>query len=210
MPTTRPHPLALLTASVACALSGCGSSDDYPRDWPAVETAWFRSCPDLAGTYELDHRAPPVVRTSYDAKPPWERLVISGRPGGDLRFTATRTVKPAADAEPWNPPRNSLEQAQADMRAQAKARATAAGRDVPTEATQLLAHDAYRCWRGRLTLQGGYVLARDESHGLVGRGRHVRTTGQVDVWCGDGCQGIPLGFEVQHLWQRWSRSDAVP
>ena len=95
------------------------------------------------------------------------------------------------------------------MRAKANARAAAARPAVPTEAAQRLPRSAYSCWRGRLTLRGGYVLARDQSHGLVGRGENIRATKQVDVWCGDCCRGIPQGFEVQHLWQRWDRLGAA-
>ena len=193
--------IALLgAAGLAGALSGCGARDDYPKDWPALDTSWFRSCPDLAGTYALGHGAPPFVRAATDANPPWEHLVIDGRPGGDLRFILTRTVVPLADPAPWSPPHDALEQAQADYQARAAAKAA---RAIPTELTQVLPRSGYSCSRGRLTLRGGYVLARDRSHGLVGQGLHVQATKQVDIWCGDGCKGIPYGFEAQHLWQRW-------
>ena len=200
----------LAAASLACALAGCGSRDDYPKDWPAIETSWFRSCPDLAGTYTLGHGAPPFFRASYGGRPPWERLVIDGRPGGDLRLTLTRTVKPAVDPMPWSPVHDAREQAEADLRAQAMARAAKAARPVPTETVQVLPRGGYSCSRGRLTLRGGYVLALDKSHGLVGQGQHVQATKQVDVWCGDGCKGIPYGFEVQHLRQRWDWLGATP
>jgi hypothetical protein len=191
----------VVAAAVPWALAGCGSRNDYPKDWPAVETSWFRSCPDLAGTYALGREAPPIMHVLFEARPPWERLIIDGRPGGELRFTLTRTVTP--DPVSWSPPHDAREQAEAGLRARAQSRTARAVPAVPTETTQVLPRSGYSCSRGRLMVHGGYLLARDRSRGLVGRGERAKVTKQIDVWCGDGCKGIPLGFESQGLWQRW-------
>lgn len=198
MPRRR-LPVVLSSVAVASSLSACGQDQGaYPPAWPPVAVSWFASCPDLAGTYDVRSGLLPTLPVSQleggPRGPRWEQLIIDGKPGHVLRLTLKRTVKrdPAVPLDllhGWD---------------RVRAESEAANYVAPAaESENTLQPGDYTCSHGRLWVRGGITLARDIDHGLVADESQGIVTSQVNVWCGDGCVGIPTGLARKHNWARW-------
>ncbi len=195
--------LWLLASLLAALLAGCGRHDR--ADGPPLAHASAR-CPDLAGTYRVADRTQLVHGTDG----PWERLEITGTPGGTLQFTWRRPPQSGVDLELGREPRRRWSRgdrdlSDADYAAQFGHPATA----LPTESSQTLERQNYTCANDLLRTRAGKYLGRDTDGNLVGE-PEPRTVidHQIDLWCGDGCRGIPLSSHVEHHWSTWEATTA--
>ena len=188
-------------------LATCGrhARVDAPVAAPALAHAAAR-CPDLAGSYRVADRTQLVHGTDG----PWERLEITGAPGGTLQFTWRRPPQSGVDLELGREPRRRWSRgdrdlSDADYAAQFGHPATA----LPTESAQTLERQNYTCANDLLRTRAGKYLGRDTDGNLVGEPEpRTIVDHQIDLWCGDGCKGIPLSSHVEHHWSTWEATTA--
>lgn len=85
---------------------------------------------------------------------------------------------------------------------------------VPPQALATSVSDtrsSLRCSSGVMVLGHGEEVARDAEGDLVMMSGERRVNpGQISLWCGDGCQGIPLGRSFRHAWRRWAPLKSPP
>lgn len=184
-------------------LAGCGVHD---RDAGPTLAHASTPCPDLAGTYRVTDR----TQLIHGADGPWERLQIAGTPGGALQFTWRRPPESGVELELGREPqrrwsRGDRDLSDADYAAQFGHPAT----PLPTESARTLRLEDYTCAKGLLKTRDGKYLGRDTDGNLVGEPEpRTIVDHQIDLWCGDGCKGIPLSSHVEHHWSSWEATTA--
>jgi hypothetical protein len=210
------RPFLWVSIVLAALLAGCGQSP-YPPDWAPVKTRWF-SCPVIAGTYFLGIHGDDAATRILASIPGFNRL-LGGRGVTDtdilviqqdsdrrlhLRLGSSGLGSSGYPSGLQFDPSDRWSLISREMTdAQFLAALKAAGGDAREIAS--FDRSEQHCSFGWLELPGeGDIpvrLATDEEGFLIAQGAHLQKV-QFDLWCGDGCRGIPLGHRKKRDWAR--------